>query len=392
MLSSEGTGEKPGYSVFKTPSQDGGNDSPQNQQNNPTLTADKVLPPQIYIQPVLPLEEEAQPEPHLELSQGTGDFEFKSSSQQMTLSHSSAAGPTGKKKKFAKKQPRSSSTHKAAKRLQPPALADGSTTPRRTQSPPNPDDAELINYTLDVKHKMLKLFLSYADFIEKSAVVFISHARFLKLVEDAEVNIHQNDLSIMISTTLQTKSSCVKAIYFDQFLDLLNALSELLSPKLFREDPKKALNKLIQKFLLVLLAKLEHPEGQRWFGPAAIYSYAQLQQEMMTFTSDIYAVMAQLNNVLRQIYTHYFKAELSALQRASRHTLAELRHESLDCCLQFLKDFGLCPYVVNRKLSFYVWHSVQMSIGRSDATELLTNDPHNTLIVPGNTGKAFTLA
>ena len=92
---------------------------------------------------------------------------------------------------------------------------------------------------------MLKLFLSYSDFIEKSAVVFISHARFLKLVEDAQVSIHHNDLSIMISTTLQTKSSCVKAIYFGYFLELLNALSELLSPKLFREDPKKALNKLI---------------------------------------------------------------------------------------------------------------------------------------------------
>ena len=113
---------------------------------------------------------------------------------------------------------------------------------------------------------------------------------------------------------------------------------------------------------------------------------------MMTFTSDIYAVMAQLNNVLRQIYTQYFKAELSALRNASRHTLAELRHESLDCCLQVLKDFGLCPYVVNRKLSFYVWHSVQMTIDRRDATELLTNDPNNSLIVPSNTGKAFTFA
>jgi hypothetical protein len=101
------------------------------------------------------------------------------------------------------------------RRRQPPAPSDGGRTPRRAESPLSENDEELINYTLDMKHKMLKLFLSYSDFIEKSAVVFISHARFLKLVEDAEVNIHHNDLSIMISTTLQTKSSCVKAIYFD---------------------------------------------------------------------------------------------------------------------------------------------------------------------------------
>lgn len=100
------------------------------------------------------------------------------------------------------------------RRRQPPAPSDGGRTPR-AESPLSENDEELINYTLDVKHKMLKLFLSYSDFIEKSAVVFISHARFLKLVEDAQVSIHHNDLSIMISTTLQTKSSCVKAIYFD---------------------------------------------------------------------------------------------------------------------------------------------------------------------------------
>lgn len=33
-----------------------------------------------------------------------------------------------------------------------------------------------------------------------------------------------------------------------------------------------------------------------------------------------------------------------------------------------------------------------MTIDRRDATELLTNDPNNSLIVPSNTGKAFTFA
>jgi hypothetical protein len=81
---------------------------------------------------------------------------------------------------------------------------------------------------------MHRLFLSYADFIEKTASIFISHQKFLKIVEDSGINkIHQNDLSIMISTTLQTKCSLIKAINFDQFLELLNSLSELVAPKLF---------------------------------------------------------------------------------------------------------------------------------------------------------------
>lgn len=61
----------------------------------------------------------------------------------------------------------------------------------------------------------------------------------------------------MISTTLQTKSvSLVKAIYFDQFLELVNALSELHSPKLYAISNKKALKKVLSK-LVNLLSKLE---------------------------------------------------------------------------------------------------------------------------------------
>lgn len=67
----------------------------------------------------------------------------------------------------------------------------------------------------EIKYKMHRLFLSYADFIEKTASIFISHNKFLKIVEDAGIKLHQNDLSIMISTTLQTKCSLIKSINFD---------------------------------------------------------------------------------------------------------------------------------------------------------------------------------
>lgn len=80
---------------------------------------------------------------------------------------------------------------------------------------------------------MMHLFISYADVIEKTAIVFISHSKFQRIVEDAGIKIHTNDLAIMISTTLQTKCSLIKAIYFDQFLELLNALAEIISPKMF---------------------------------------------------------------------------------------------------------------------------------------------------------------
>jgi hypothetical protein len=39
-----------------------------------------------------------------------------------------------------------------------------------------------------------------------------------------------------------------------------------------------------------------------------------MQQEMMAYTTDIYAVMAQLNLVLRQIYNFYFQQETNAIK------------------------------------------------------------------------------
>jgi hypothetical protein len=77
---------------------------------------------------------------------------------------------------------------------------------------------------------------------------------------------------------------------------------------------------------------------------------------MMAFTSDIYAVMTQVSNVLKTVYSHYFQSEMNAIKNTKNHK--DLKNESLDCCLQFLKDFELCPYVVNRKLAFYIWHSI----------------------------------
>jgi hypothetical protein len=162
----------------------------------------------------------------------------------------------------------------------------------------------------------------------------------------------------MISTTLQMKSSLIKAIHFEQFLELLNALSSLVHPKL---AAPKALKKLLKKFQS-LLTRIEHQNQ----GPASIYSTCLMQQAMMAYTSDIYAVITQLQPVLRQVYIHYFQSEMNATSQKTRKTFEELRKESLDCCLTFLKDFGLCPYVVNRKLCFYVWHTIKETIGMHD--------------------------
>ncbi len=58
----------------------------------------------------------------------------------------------------------------------------------------------------------------------------------------------------MMSTTLQVKANLIKSINFEQFLNLISALSELSDPKLFIKDPKMCLQKTIDNVFLPLLS------------------------------------------------------------------------------------------------------------------------------------------
>ena len=66
--------------------------------------------------------------------------------------------------------------------------------------------------------------------------------------------------------------------------------------------------------------------------------------------------MTQIQPVLITVYSYYFRAELNSIKL--KQSTAELISLSFESCLSFLKDFGLCPYVVNKKLVFYVWHTI----------------------------------
>lgn len=76
----------------------------------------------------------------------------------------------------------------------------------------------------------------------------------------------------MISATLQQKANLIKKIPFKSFLTLLSALSELVKPKLFSKNPKKALLTLIDDHLMKLLQSIESKSGLKQFGLQAAFS------------------------------------------------------------------------------------------------------------------------
>ncbi len=76
----------------------------------------------------------------------------------------------------------------------------------------------------------------------------------------------------------------------------------------------------------------------------------------MVFTSDTSAIMSEINPVLKAMYAYYFQSELNAAQ--DKYSQVDLVVASLESSLSFAKDFELCPYLVNRKVCYYIWHAV----------------------------------
>jgi hypothetical protein len=98
--------------------------------------------------------------------------------------------------------------------------------------------------------------------------------------------------------------------------------------------------------------------------------------------------------LMRQLYLFYFDMEHSAVRGTQKYSTGELRKASLTSCLNFVRDFNLCPYILQNKVCFFVWHNVQETIGRREIILNLANNYDQSVIVPnGNQlGKVFTLS
>lgn len=91
-------------------------------------------------------------------------------------------------------------------------------------------------------------------------------------MRDSGISVSENKVSIMMSQILQTKTNLIKQIDFEQFLDLLRGLSELVEPELFLKSPKNALKLILSCNIIPLLRLLEGRSGLKKFGITAAFS------------------------------------------------------------------------------------------------------------------------
>lgn len=84
--------------------------------------------------------------------------------------------------------------------------------------------------------------------------------------------------------------------------------------------------------------------------------------------------MQDIMPLLRQLYIFYFEEEQLASKSKDKINVNELKKASLNSCFKFLKDFLLCPYLLNRKTCLAVWHEIKESIGTRNSVKILTNN------------------
>ena len=147
------------------------------------------------------------------------------------------------------------------------------------------------------------------------------------------------------------------------------AIAELKEPQLFSANPKAALKKVVSENFLPLLAKIEHQStiglSKRSASPSKnkkqvlVFSKVEAQQSQIIYNDDTLAIFTDILPLMRLLYTYYFDMEVNSYRGMVKQSEKELRACSLKSCLKFLKDFGICPYMVSVRTCTMIWYTIQ---------------------------------
>ena len=144
----------------------------------------------------------------------------------------------------------------------------------------------------------------------------------------------QNDVSILIATTLQLKINLIKTITFQQYLDCILALSELKEPQLFSANPKAALKKVVSENFMPLLAKIEtkaagvaksHISTSKGKNQNFTFSRLEASQRQIVYNDDTLAIFTDIMPLMRTLYTNYFDMEVNATKGMVKQSEKDLR-------------------------------------------------------------------
>ena len=89
------------------------------------------------------------------------------------------------------------------------------------------------------------------------------------------------------------------------------------------------------------------------------FSRLDVAQHQIVYNDDTLAIFTDIMPLMRTLYANYFDMEVNATKGMIKQSEKDLRNLSLKSCLQFLKEFEICPYMITKRTATVVWYTVQ---------------------------------
>lgn len=227
----------------------------------------------------------------------------------------------------------------------------------RSQSPSNKQRRgsflqELGMTTTEVKERLYKVFQFYTSFGERSNVAYLKHHRFSKMMIDAEVRdeeLNQSSLDLLFVGELKHSGN----LDFDKFLSLLTRVAKAKYED--KESEAEALETLLKENMFPLYERIFKDIGMA-------EEHIKVHEPIEESTK---MVLNVVGSVLERIYNMYFPFEIQ-----SGNDPQVLRQRLENALFIFLREFGICPAIINKGAAYGIWNDVlKADLGALDAME-----------------------
>eukprot|EP00347_Sterkiella_histriomuscorum_P013365 403364992 len=219
------------------------------------------------------------------------------------------------------------------------------------------ENSPSLNPVEQLKQNLEYLFVYYCDYSLDRGQIFIKQSNFIRLLKDAQIINSQSKLTekdTILIIAKEMNNPLLKNLDFQSFLNLIVKIALIVQQiENIDSDPKQALQSLLDQNILPLLNFIEisiiQQADLKTASSSQITDNGQFISNVSVGTlnsidigDEEIIVLKSIQQVLLEIYHHYFTTN------SREHVLKRL--------FQFLKDFELCPILLNPKTCFMIYY------------------------------------
>lgn len=215
----------------------------------------------------------------------------------------------------------------------------------------------MIDNSIDWDDVLKQVFLNYSV-SGKSNQNVLTAIKFKKLLTDAQIldrNLTGKDADIMFCSETRHQTHMT----FETFTNMLPRLAQLKYGDRFQENPKQTMINLLETKLLPLCKQALTPT---------------FHTESLQFNEVIRIIVQSVYVPLKNIYTHYFPWEVQGSEKFEVKANKSQRALGI-----MLKDFDICPSLVNKTVISKLWSDVVINCTDFPPAQVLLPSPIHEL-------------